>query len=126
MAYCPRCRYEYRPGVLICPDCNETLVNELVPPVAAAVTPDDSWVVMGQVTSSLQSKLAKGSLDSNNIPSVILSSTFDTFGGGENFNPVMGQAGAEGNLILVPREFKDEATLILEAILGEDLTHPDV
>ena len=27
--YCPRCGYEYRDGILTCPDCDEDLVDEL-------------------------------------------------------------------------------------------------
>lgn len=29
MPYCPKCGYEYQPGVKVCPDCDEELVDEL-------------------------------------------------------------------------------------------------
>ena len=28
MAWCPKCKNEYREGITICPDCGETLVSE--------------------------------------------------------------------------------------------------
>ena len=28
MAWCPKCKNEYREGITVCPDCGETLVNE--------------------------------------------------------------------------------------------------
>jgi hypothetical protein len=29
MPFCPRCRYEYRPDIKTCPDCDAKLVDEL-------------------------------------------------------------------------------------------------
>ena len=29
MPWCPKCKNEYRAGITVCPDCNETLVDEL-------------------------------------------------------------------------------------------------
>ena len=121
MAYCPKCRYEYRAGVLVCPDCNEALVDELPPEKTAAVTPDDSWVIVGTVASEMKSEIAKGSLDSNNIPSMILSSSFGAYGKGMDFHSGLAPSHAGGNVIMVPREFREEAAIILEAVLGDDL-----
>ena len=28
MAWCPKCKNEYREGITVCPDCGETLVSE--------------------------------------------------------------------------------------------------
>ena len=125
MSYCPKCRYEYEVGMLVCPDCNETLVDKLPPDRTAAVVPDDSWIVVGGVASEIKSEMARGSLDSNNIPSMILSSTFGAFGRGLDFN--LGLAGTRraGNIIMVPREYGEQAALVLEAILGEDLIQPE-
>lgn len=125
MAYCPKCRYEYEPTTMVCPDCNVSLVDQLPASAGAAVTPDQSWVVMGQVVSQMKSEMAKGTLDSNNIPSVILSSSFNAFGRGMDMQSGLLHSGSEGNVIMVPREYQDDAMLILEAVLGDDLIQPE-
>lgn len=127
MAICPKCRYEYRPDVVVCPDCQETLVDSVAPPVqAAAVSPDDSWVVVGRVGNEYQSEMAKGSLDSGNIPSVILSSNFSTYGRGVGFASPLALSANDGIVVMVPREFKEEATLLLEGVLGDDFSPADL
>ena len=125
MAYCPKCRYEYEARVLLCPDCNEALVDQLPPEKTAAVVPDDSWIVVGGVASETKSEIARGSLDSSNIPSVILSSTFGAYGKGMDLHFGLANAPGAGNIIMVPREYREEAALILEAVLGEDLIQPE-
>ncbi len=110
---------------MMCPDCNVRLVDELPAHGQAAVMPDASWVVMGQVSSAMKSEMAKGSLDSNNIPSVILSSSFNIAGKGFAGGGHLLQSGNEGNVIMVPREFEEDALLILEAVLGDDLIQPE-
>ncbi|MBU8933584.1 MAG: hypothetical protein KOO62_06220 [candidate division Zixibacteria bacterium] len=125
MPFCPDCRYEYRFEVTVCPDCGVELVSNLPSLVSAAVTPDESWVVVGQVGSQMKTELAKGSLDSNNIPSMVISSSFGAFGKGMDFSSGLGLSSSEGNTILVPREFEIEAVLILEAVLGDDLIKPN-
>ncbi|MEA2030985.1 MAG: hypothetical protein U9N55_05245 [candidate division Zixibacteria bacterium] len=124
MPFCPHCRYEYNPEVTVCPDCGEKLVSELPPLVSAAVTPDDSWVIAGMVSSQIKSELAKGALNSNNIPSMIVSSSFSAHGKGLDFSSGLGISSAAGNVILVPHELEIDAAIILEAVLGEDLIHP--
>jgi len=123
VAYCPKCRYEYETGVLMCSDCNMSLVDQLAVGAAAAVTPDGSWVVMGQVASQVKSEMAKGSLDSNNIPSMILSSSFGASGG--TLGMMAGGHHGGGDVIMVPREYREDAEIILEAVLGDDLIQPD-
>jgi len=46
------------------------------PEKAAAMIPDNSWLVIGKVSGEIKKEIVRDSLDSNNIPSVILSSTF--------------------------------------------------
>lgn len=126
MAICPKCRYEYQPNVVICPDCQENLVENIAPPVqAAAVSPDDSWVVVGKLGSEYQSEMAKGSLDSGNIPSVILSSNFNAYGRGVGSASPLVPSISDGIVVMVPREFKEAATLLLEGVLGEDFSPAD-
>lgn len=125
MAFCPKCKYEYETGVFVCPDCNEALVDELPREKSSAMVPDESWVPVGQVASQMKSEMAKGALDSNNIPSMILSSTFGAFGKGMDFHSGLAHSHAGGSVIMVPREFRHQAAIVLEAVLGEDLIQPE-
>jgi hypothetical protein len=87
---------------------------------SAAVQPDDSWVVIGGTISSGESRMAKGSLDSSNIPAMVLplDMTPQTISAlaPVGYHPV----GGEEDLIMVPREYHEEAVLVLKAVLGED------
>ena len=121
MPYCPSCRYEFKPNVSVCPDCNEQLVPELAKPSGAS-QPDDSWIGICRVSGGYKGDLARGALDSNNIPSMVMSSSFNSIGTGDAH---LGKVLTPGDIVMVPREFKDEATLILEAVLGEDFQSVD-
>lgn len=125
MGFCPSCKYEYQPGVNVCPDCNEELVSHLPAssPTSAAVQPDDSWIGVCRVSGVTRAGLAKGALDSNNIPSIVMSSQFRAYGS----DPMLQASLTQGNddILMVPREYADEAELILEAILGEDFDRID-
>ncbi len=121
MSFCPRCKYEYDASVLICPDCRQVLVDypgRAKP--SAAVSPDDSWVVVGDVDNPDDSRTAKGSLDSNNIPAMMLPADMT----GLNVGTPSSTSGSEDSIgqrmIVVPREFRDLAVSILKAVLGDD------
>lgn len=126
MPFCPRCKYEYTHGVAVCSDCNEALVDRLQEPAAtAAVVPDDSWVGVCTVSGTITRGLAKGALDSNNIPSIVMSPKFYTSHGIGALFGGLSPSGARGDILMVPREFSDEAQLILEAVLGDDFESLD-
>ncbi len=110
----------------MCPECGEALVQKISDSFAPAVRPDDSWVLIGGVTGKGKAKVARGSLDSNNIPSVFMPSKLDQSAekGVVDLDPILVDAGAD--LILVPKEFGDEARLLLQAILGDELIQPVV
>ena len=93
---------------------------------APAVSPDDSWVLVGGVSSEAKAKVARGSLDSNNIPSVFLPSKLETGAKPREIeiDPALKESGAD--LILVPKEFGVEARLVLQAVLGDGLIEPVV
>lgn len=126
MSYCPRCEDEYPIEAKLCPECGEELVEEIAASFAPAVSPDDSWVLVGGVTSELKAKVARGSLDSNNIPSVFLPSKLDTESRPRELviDSIIRDRG--GDLILVPKEFRTEAKLVLQAVLGDSLIEPVV
>ena len=104
----------------MCPECNVALKDHLDNKGSGAVTPDDSWVVVGSVTNDMETEAAKGSLDSNNIPSVFIPPSLDPVSKG--MFPGSGAIGplGDGDLILVPREFQHDATVLLKAVLGDE------
>ena len=69
--------------------------------------------------------MARGTLDSNNIPSVILSSSFTRAGEAVDGHVPLVPPSEEGRFIMVPREFRSEAQIVLETILGDDLVRPE-
>jgi hypothetical protein len=85
----------------------------------SAYPPDNSWVKICGVPDGLKSEVALGALETSNIPSTLVSSAF-----GRN-NTVLPRAHKDLNFILVPREFREEATIVLEAVLGEDYLEID-
>ena len=119
MAICPKCKYEYKIGVTVCPDCNEKLIDH-IPVESAAMVPDRSWVSVCRLPSQLKTALAKGALDSSNIPSIVMSSSFTALGRGIDLPSGMMQPSLETNVLMVPKEFHQEADLILQAILGDE------
>jgi len=120
LAYCPNCKYDYKTDETVCPDCKTALLYNKSTNSSAATSPDDSWIVIAGIEDGLFKDMAKGSLDSNNIPSMFISSvTKEEF---KQIAPLVSQSidGMEGNLIVVPREFRDEAVLILSSVLGDE------
>jgi len=125
MVFCPKCKYEYQPGVMVCSDCGETLVDYLKSSGAAAAPPDDSWVRICGVAGGVKSDMALGALETSNIPTTVISSTFGLFGPESGFLSSPSGKRKELNFIMVPREFRDEAEIILEAVLGDDFLEHD-
>jgi hypothetical protein len=121
MPFCPKCKYVFQNGIGICPDCDEALVEYTLSGRSAAMMPDDSWMVVGGVVSHDKTQVAKGSLDSSNIPSMVLPSKFAAFRSENPQQPIDTNSPDEGSLIMVPREFHEEALAILEAVLGDEL-----
>ncbi len=120
MPYCPKCKYVFQSGIGICPDCEVPLVNHSLAGRGAAMVPDDSWVVVGGVIDREETQVAKGSLDSSNIPSMVLPSRIGWFGNEGASSRPRANDEDDGNLIMVPREYHEEAAAILDAVLGED------
>jgi len=114
---CPSCRYHYKEGVVTCPECDVALVGSL-PVTGAAQVPDDSWVSVCRLRNKIQSEIARGALDSSNIPSMVLSSGFEASGRTTGAHLEKQAVTGTENLLMVPREFRDEADLVLRAVLG--------
>lgn len=127
MAMCPRCHYEYDHSVLVCPDCRLPLEEH--PParrLTAAMVPDDSWVLVGGVSSLVESKVAKGSLESNNIPAILLPLHLSALSGAGFMLNVDRPPDGDEELIMVPREFREEAVMVLRTVLGETFDEAEI
>ena len=119
MPFCPKCRYEYKAGIAVCPDCDEKLVDSL-PEEPPETQPEyENWVPLARLTSSQFAEMVLETLHAKEIPAVIQSQGghFGKTGqmGIHSFMP----AGA-GFILLVPEEFVVEADLEAELILGDD------
>lgn len=122
MPICPECHFEYPVDVMVCPDCLLLLGDTPSARQSGAIIPDGSWVVVGSVAGKTRSDIAKGSLDSSNIPSVILIGDLKAVGSGMEKQA----SKLPGNIIMVPREFREEAETILIGALGNDLVQPSL
>ncbi|NOY88010.1 MAG: hypothetical protein GXO93_01300 [FCB group bacterium] len=125
MTYCPHCHYRTFVNTKVCPHCNRPMLDIHSKDYPAAVIPDDTWVEIGGIADNNKYELAKKTLDSNNIPSVILNEPFTN-----SFwqNGILDKAEISDkhpSWILVPREFSDEAELILYELLGDKLMPPN-
>lgn len=120
MPFCPKCRYEYNWGVNVCPDCDEKLVDRLPSSAAQKVPHHDEWVSVCILHSDMTTEIVKGALDSNNIPSMVINSMYSALGKGVDLPAGLLGEGGGGVCILVPQEFKEEAEVIVEAVVGED------
>lgn len=119
MPYCPRCKYEYNPGVSKCPDCDEYLVEHLsLDPDEVRVDPNDDhqdWILIARFSSYQYATMLVEGLRAKDIPVVIHSSTglFAQFGG-EMFKP-----GKDTYAIMILKEYIEDADREANLMLGE-------
>ncbi|PKK83180.1 MAG: hypothetical protein CVT49_09715 [candidate division Zixibacteria bacterium HGW-Zixibacteria-1] len=127
MPFCPKCRYEYLPEVLVCPDCEEQLVDVLLPENekesddVADESPDENaegWVPVALLTSVQYADLLEEALRSKGIPIIIRS-------GAGHFGPI-GTTGpssifpiSAGYLVLIGEDFLVDADREAAIILGD-------
>jgi len=138
MPFCPKCHFEYREGVTLCPDCNENLVASLPPedtrpkndwrrrkgsqaqPVGSP--PEDvdiEWVALAQLTSLQSAEMVLEVLLDKDIPAALCSNT-----GHAGPIGVMGPSSyvsiGGAFIIMVAEDSAEDADLEAEAILGEE------
>jgi hypothetical protein len=111
--FCPKCGYEYREGILTCPDCDEDLVEEL-PEEFDDDSGDESdsyeWINIARMNSWQTAEMLVDALRTRGIPAVVISKA-GHFGQLTSL-PVgaMSKAGG-GYSILVPSEFVSESAV---------------
>jgi hypothetical protein len=117
MPFCPKCHYEYEPGVAVCPDCDEKLVDRL--PDEDAEKEYHDWVALARLHSPDIAEMVIESLRAKDIPAVLKSGVgyFGFVGtqGMSTYAPVGG-----GYSLLVPQEYVDDAVEEIKVILGDD------
>jgi hypothetical protein len=107
MPFCPTCKYEYRPDVKTCPDCDVKLVDEL-PVDEPREQPPGKLVCVASFPYEVTAQGAKIKLESHGIRAVLT-------------NEVMSQtdiilAWADGGVkVLVSEEDAHKAVKILES-----------
>jgi len=125
--FCPECAFEYSYDFILCPECGVKLVKKL-PTVGgiAAMTLDNSWVAVCLIPDGLSKEMIHGLLDSNNIPSMVTSSAFQPLGNGAGWVARRQPQESDKEVVMVPREFREEAELMLSAVLGDDFKLMDM
>ena len=126
MPFCPRCRYEYNPGISKCPDCDEYLVDRL--PLdedegenedEVRVDPNDvdqEWIMVARIHYYYQAEMLVQGLRAKDIPVVMYSSSGNVArAGGEIFLPSRG-----AYAIMIPSEYIVQADKEASLMLGED------
>ena len=113
MAYCPKCRSEYRSEMDFCSDCSADLVDVL-PPELPEEFDDTDWVEVHVFPGSLYAKMAVELL----IQEEISAYTVSQFGGAG-----LGVSGADyvgsGAVVMVLERDLEEAVKILEPMIEE-------
>lgn len=120
MPFCPKCRYEYNPGVGRCPDCDEQLVDYLPAEGSqpAIMQQYDNWIQLARFTSIQYAQMLLEGLNAKEIPCVLLSAM--------GYHGSMGFIGEDfvrpmsaGISIMIPEEYVLDADREASLMLGD-------
>jgi hypothetical protein len=73
MPFCPKCKYEYREGIKMCPDCDLPLKAHLHEEEPEPEYNDEALMTLVRVYDRLEADIMKGVLESAGIPCYIQS-----------------------------------------------------
>jgi len=122
MALCPNCQSDLPAETIVCPDCRQSVMknSEMSKPVASA--PDDSWVAVASIRGARLGEKARSALDASNIPSILMPGSFARISVSFSNAPqaVEKSAHYREKLLMVPRDFKFEARILVRSVLKKD------
>ena len=122
MQYCPSCKLSYPDEVVVCPDCRMELVPQVAERRQAVAQPiDDSWRPVCAVRGTTQTDLAVEALDLDNIPSTVMSQAYSAFARLMSTPTGMTENTDDANIILVPKEFLEEAQMALDMLENDHI-----
>lgn len=78
MAVCPNCKYEWVPGITICPDCNTPLVDASELKNYEELSEQD-WALVYTAFSEIKVEMLKKNLESAGIAASVLSQKDSSF-----------------------------------------------
>lgn len=124
MPFCPSCGYEYQPNILVCPDCQEKLVEKRPEKTGAQQAGEmfgeyKEWIPIIRLHSVAMGQMVYEALLNKEIPVVIKSGNRffgQAFTGGINsLDPL-----SDIVILFVPRKFVGDAVSEAEVILGDE------
>jgi len=78
MPVCPNCKYEYIEGIVICPDCNTSLVDSIELNNYPDLSEED-WILVYTSFSEIDIDMLKENLESAGIAASVLSQKDSSF-----------------------------------------------
>jgi len=110
MPFCPECRRSYETGVVLCRDCQSSLVDELP---KAAGWDESGYVLLREVPDSITAAMWLGALESQGVHAVVQSNALPAYGN------VLRDWGAHmWGALVVPHDEYEEATSVLDDFLS--------
>lgn len=106
MAFCPKCKDEYREGIEFCAECGEKLVETL--PKDDSKHPSIEFVLLAEAQGEIQTRLLKAALEQDGIPTILVGDNLDTFQIYPSYE----------SRILVPRRLLERAQTVMEVVLS--------
>lgn len=112
MPWCPQCKYEYKPGKKICPDCGSTLVDKL----PETKLRDIKLVRAYQASNELEAITIKSLLEKERIPATIRSLQIPWFD-----NIVSAGCGVWGEILVSSSDLNRSKEIISDYLRGKEV-----